>query len=131
MPPRRSLPCSRRWTSRSTTTAIPRSRWWSRRPTPSACTPSWLRSPRTSTAGSPRSLSARGRHTVLRDVVAGFLDTVTEREFDAPLIALLAARGFRDVHFLHGAFEFGKDVIAKGPKPPGGDTGTGDPASWA
>ena len=72
---------------------------------------------------------------MLRDVVAGFLDTVTEREFDAPLIApliaLLAARGFTDVHFLHGAFEFGKDLIAKGPKPLGGDTGTGDPASWA
>jgi len=68
---------------------------------------------------------------VLRDAVAGFLDTVTEREFDAPLIALLAARGFTDVHFLHGAFEFGKDVIAKGPKPLDGDTGTGDPASWA
>jgi hypothetical protein len=29
--------------------------------------------------------SNRGaRHTVLRDVIAGFLDTVTEREFDAP-----------------------------------------------
>jgi hypothetical protein len=67
---------------------------------------------------------------VLRDVVAGFLDTVTEREFDAPLIALLAARGFTDVHFLHGAFEFGKDFIAKGPKPLDGDTSTGDPASW-
>jgi hypothetical protein len=67
---------------------------------------------------------------VLRDVVAGFLDTVTEREFDAPLIALLAARGFTDVHFLHGAFEFGKDFIAKGTKPLDGDTGTGDPASW-
>lgn len=68
---------------------------------------------------------------MLRDVVAGFLDTVTEREFDAPLMALLAARGFTDVHFLHGAFEFGKDFIAKGPKPLYGDTGTGDPASWA
>jgi hypothetical protein len=67
---------------------------------------------------------------VLRDVVAGFLDTVTEREFDAPLIALLAARGFTDVHFLHGAFEFGKDFIAKGPKPPDSNTGAGDPASW-
>jgi hypothetical protein len=64
---------------------------------------------------------------VLRDVVAGFLDTVTEREFDGPLIALLAARGFTDVHFLHGAFEFGKDFIAKGPKPPDSDTGAGDP----
>ena len=67
---------------------------------------------------------------MLRDVVAGFLDTVTEREFDAPLIALLAARGFTDVHFLHGPFEFGKDFIAKGPKPRGGDIGTGDPALW-
>lgn len=67
---------------------------------------------------------------MLRDVVAGFLDTVTEREFDAPLIALLDAKGFADVHFLHGAFEFGKDFIAKGPKPLNGDTGTGDSASW-
>lgn len=67
---------------------------------------------------------------MLRDVVAGFLDTVTEREFDAPLIALLAARSFTDVHFLHGPFEFGKDFIAKGPKPRGGDIGTGDPALW-
>ena len=67
---------------------------------------------------------------MLRDVVAGFLDTVTEREFDAPLLALLAARGFTDIHFIHGGFEFGKDVIAKGPKPPDGDTGTGDPATW-
>ena len=67
---------------------------------------------------------------MLRDVVAGFLDSVTEREFDAPLIALLAARGFTDIHFLHGAFEFGKDFIAKGSKPADGDTGTGEPSSW-
>jgi hypothetical protein len=50
---------------------------------------------------------------VLRDVVGTFLDTLTEREFDGPLLALLAARGFTDVHFIHGAFEFGKDVLAK------------------
>lgn len=67
---------------------------------------------------------------MLRDVVAAFLDSVTEREFDAPLLALLAARGFTDVHFLHGAFEFGKDIVAKGPKPPGADVGSGDPATW-
>jgi hypothetical protein len=67
---------------------------------------------------------------MLRDVVAAFLDTVTEREFDAPLLALLGAREFRDVHFLHGGFEFGKDFIAKGLKPPNGDVGSGDPASW-
>ena len=67
---------------------------------------------------------------MLRNVVAGFLDTVTEREFDAPVLGLLAARGFTDIHFIHGLFEFGKDVIAKGLKPSDGDTGTGDPASW-
>lgn len=50
---------------------------------------------------------------MLRDVVGAFLDSLTEREFDAPLLALLAARSFDDVHFTHGAFEFGKDVIAK------------------
>ncbi len=48
------------------------------------------------------------------DVVAGnFLDAVGEREFDAPLIALLRSHGFTDIHYLHGQFEFGKDVIAK------------------
>lgn len=50
---------------------------------------------------------------MLRDVVGTFLDTLTEREFDGPLLALLAARGFFDVHFIHGGFEFGKDVVAK------------------
>jgi hypothetical protein len=50
---------------------------------------------------------------VLRDIVGTFLDTLTEREFDGPLLALLAARGFADVYFIHGAFEFGKDVLAK------------------
>jgi hypothetical protein len=67
---------------------------------------------------------------MLRDVVAAFLDSVTEREFDAPLLALLNARGFDDVHFLHGAFEFGKDFIAKGLKPPNADVGSGDAATW-
>lgn len=50
---------------------------------------------------------------MLRDVVGTFLDTLTEREFDGPLLALLHARGFTDIHFIHGAFEFGKDVLAK------------------
>ena len=50
---------------------------------------------------------------MLRNVVETFLDTVTEREFDAPLMALLAAQGFSDIHFTHGANEFGKDIIAK------------------
>lgn len=50
---------------------------------------------------------------MLRDVVGTFLSSLTEREFDAPLLALLARQDFTDVHFIHGAFEFGKDVIAK------------------
>lgn len=50
---------------------------------------------------------------MLRDVVATFLNSLSEREFDAPLLAILSAQGFRDVNFIHGSFEFGKDVIAK------------------
>jgi hypothetical protein len=50
---------------------------------------------------------------LLDDAVAGFLAAVTEREFDEPLLALLRASGFDDIHYLHGAVEFGKDVIAK------------------
>lgn len=50
---------------------------------------------------------------MLDDAIAGFLAAVTEREFDEPLLALLRARGFDDIHYLHGSFEFGKDVIAK------------------
>jgi hypothetical protein len=71
---------------------------------------------------STQSSTADGRSGVLRDVVGTFLDTLTEREFDGPLLALLAARGFTDVHFIHGAFEFGKDVLAKRADP---DTGEG------
>ena len=58
---------------------------------------------------------------MLRDVVGTFLDTLTEREFDGPLLALLAVRGFTDVHFIHGAFEFGKDVLAKRADPATGE----------
>lgn len=50
---------------------------------------------------------------MLRAVVTTFLETLTEREFDAPLLALLSSQGFTDIHFIHGGFEFGKDVIAK------------------
>lgn len=50
---------------------------------------------------------------MLDDAIAGFLAAVTEREFDEPLLALLRAHGFEDIHFLHGSYEFGKDVIAK------------------
>jgi hypothetical protein len=50
---------------------------------------------------------------MLGDAIANYVDSLAEREFDAPFIAMLRAHGFTDVHFLHGAFEFGKDFIAK------------------
>src|SRR5687767_8521422 len=50
---------------------------------------------------------------MLRSVVESYLDSLIEREFDAPLLAMLASRGFYDIHLTHGVFEFGKDVIAK------------------
>jgi len=50
---------------------------------------------------------------MLVDVIANYVDSLTEREFDAPFIALLRLNGFTDIHFLHGPFEFGKDFIAK------------------
>jgi hypothetical protein len=50
---------------------------------------------------------------LLDDVVASFLDSVTEREFDAPFLALLRAHGYTKIHLLHGQFEFGKDMIAQ------------------
>ena len=50
---------------------------------------------------------------MLADAIGNYLDSLTEREFDAPFMALLRLQGFTDVHLLHGAFEFGKDFIAK------------------
>jgi hypothetical protein len=50
---------------------------------------------------------------MLEHVVASLLDGLTEREFDAPLMSLLRGQEFRDIHFLHGSYEFGKDFIAK------------------
>ena len=50
---------------------------------------------------------------MLGAVVEHFLDHVSEREFDAPFIALLLKLGFGDVHYLHGQYEFGKDFIAR------------------
>jgi hypothetical protein len=55
---------------------------------------------------------------LLDAVVESFLDSVTEREFDAPFMALLRSLGFTDIHLIHGAYEFGKDVIAKRPGEP-------------
>jgi hypothetical protein len=50
---------------------------------------------------------------MLRSVIADYLTKVEEREFDLPLLALLPAMGFYDVHYTHGSVEFGKDIIAK------------------
>jgi len=50
---------------------------------------------------------------MLDDVIGNYIDSLTEREFDAPFRALLSLHGFVDIHFLHGSFEFGKDFIAK------------------
>jgi hypothetical protein len=50
---------------------------------------------------------------MIADVIGSYLDTLGEREFDAPFMVLLRSLGFYDLHFLHGPFEFGKDFIAK------------------
>jgi hypothetical protein len=50
---------------------------------------------------------------LLDDAVAAFLDSVSERAFDEPLLALLRAQGYTHVHLVHGAREFGKDVIGR------------------
>jgi Restriction endonuclease len=49
----------------------------------------------------------------LDDVLGGYLDSVDEREFDAVFLTLLTASGYTDEHLIHGAFEFGKDFIAR------------------
>lgn len=58
---------------------------------------------------------------MLHVVVENFLNSLSEREFDAPLLAILASQGFYDIHFIHGGFEFGKDVIAKKRDPKTGE----------
>ncbi|PLR94594.1 hypothetical protein [Bacillus sp. T33-2] len=50
---------------------------------------------------------------MLRNVLAGYVETLRERDFDIPLLCILLKNEFFDIHFLHGAFEFGKDFIAK------------------
>jgi len=50
---------------------------------------------------------------MLAAAIGNYIDSLTEREFDTPFMALLRLHGFTDIHFLHGAFEFGKDFIAK------------------
>ena len=50
---------------------------------------------------------------MLDDAVGAFLDSVTERGFDQPFLALLRASGFEEVAWVHGPQEFGKDFVAK------------------
>jgi hypothetical protein len=50
---------------------------------------------------------------MLDGVIEHYLQGVSEREFDMPLMALLLSGGYYDIHKLHGAFEFGKDFVAK------------------
>lgn len=50
---------------------------------------------------------------MLRSVLGDYLEHVKERDFDLPLLSLLPALGFYDIHFTHGPAEFGKDIIAK------------------
>jgi hypothetical protein len=51
---------------------------------------------------------------MLRKVLNDYLGSIKdERDFDYPLISLLRAMGFYDIHFTHGSREIGKDFIAK------------------
>lgn len=52
---------------------------------------------------------------MLADLVGSYLDSLAgrEREFDAPLMALLRAHGYYDIRFTHGKVEYGKDFLAK------------------
>lgn len=50
---------------------------------------------------------------MLRNVLEDYLDSIIERDFDYPIMSLLQAMNFYDIHFTHGAVEFGKDFIAK------------------
>ena len=50
---------------------------------------------------------------MLDSVIGAYLDSLDEREFDAPFMALLGHGDFCDIHLLHGPYEFGKDWIAK------------------
>ncbi len=50
---------------------------------------------------------------MLDDAVAGFLDSVSERGLDEPLLAALRSLGFTNLHLTHGSAEFGKDLIGQ------------------
>src|ERR1051326_8797536 len=51
---------------------------------------------------------------MIRNVLDDYFKNLTqERDFDFPLMSLLAGMGFYDIHFTHGSREIGKDFIAK------------------
>lgn len=50
---------------------------------------------------------------MLDNALVTWLESIGERDLDEPLRALLRAHRFTDVHFVHGASEFGRDLIAK------------------
>ena len=50
---------------------------------------------------------------MLTDAVAAFLDSVSERAFDQPLLAIIRSQGFERIHLTHGGREFGKDAIGQ------------------
>ncbi len=50
---------------------------------------------------------------MLEDAVAGFLDSVSERGLDEPLLAALRSLGYTSLHLTHGSSEFGKDLIGQ------------------
>lgn len=50
---------------------------------------------------------------MLDDAVDAFLDSISERALDEPLLAMLRAENFTDLHLTHGSQEFGKDLVAR------------------
>jgi hypothetical protein len=46
---------------------------------------------------------------VLDNAIVAWLRSLGERDLDEPMRASLRARGFTDVHFVHGTCEFGRD----------------------
>jgi|SRR6185369_13761087 len=61
-------------------------------------------------ANYPDSYFSRMLRTLLEDY---FANIKQERDFDFPLMSLLAAMGWYDIHLTHGDREIGKDFIAK------------------
>ena len=82
------------------------------------------------------SLRERGSPSMLGVAFESWISRLSEREFDGSFLSLLRAHGFYDVHFTHGAYEFGKDFVAKRNEPTPvqyafqSKAGGGDGAAW-